>query len=96
MDRYPRDFDWDEWNRAHVLDRHGIFPDEAQEPFDDPKVVRVPTPRIDGERRQAIVGHTNNDRLLFIVFTMRRGLVRIISARDANEAERRQYRRSKG
>jgi len=38
------------------------------------------------------LGRTNDDRYLFVVFTIRNNKIRVISARDMNRKERRVYR----
>ena len=40
------------------------------------------------ENRFYALGHTDAGRRLFIVFTVRRSLIRVISARDVNRKER--------
>jgi len=45
------------------------------------------------ERRFFALGRTDLDRRLFIVFTIRDRLIRIISARDMNKKEKRSYER---
>ena len=43
------------------------------------------------ELRFQALGKTNNNRMLFLSFTIRNNKVRIISARDASKKERREY-----
>jgi uncharacterized DUF497 family protein len=43
------------------------------------------------ERREIIIGHSLQERLLVICFTERDGTVRIINARKATENEREDY-----
>ncbi|MFX0195841.1 MAG: BrnT family toxin [Candidatus Hodarchaeota archaeon] len=38
-----------------------------------------------------MLGKTDNERLLFVVFTIRSNKIRVISARDMNRKERRLY-----
>ena len=45
------------------------------------------------EKRSAVVGAAGGGRLLFVVFVRRGELIRVISARDAVESEKRAYRR---
>jgi len=44
------------------------------------------------EERYYALGHTNRGRLLFIVFTIRRRKIRVISSRDMTKKEREVYR----
>jgi len=43
------------------------------------------------ENRFYILGHTDSGRVLFLVFTVRKNKLRVISARDMNKKERRVY-----
>jgi uncharacterized DUF497 family protein len=47
------------------------------------------------EVRHLALGHTDSGRLLFISFTVRRSLIRVISARDMTRKEVRTYEQSK-
>jgi len=86
------DFDWDEANETHVA-AHGVEPDEVEDGLLDPDRVGASAYDVGGERRWAAVGATQAGRVLFVVFTVRSGAVRVIAARDAGRAERRRYRR---
>ena len=44
-----------------------------------------------GERREIIIGHDQDNRLLLVCFTERANVIRIISARLATKKERRDY-----
>jgi uncharacterized DUF497 family protein len=44
------------------------------------------------EPRYYVLGRTNDERHLFIVFTIRKNKIRVISARDMSRKERRIYR----
>lgn len=43
------------------------------------------------EKRWYMLGRTDTDRKLFIVFTIRKNLIRVISARNMNKKERNIY-----
>ncbi len=83
------EFDWDEANTAHIA-RHGVRPEEA---LANPRrlVLRIRSQA--GEERWAALGATEAGRILFVVFTRRRGRVRVITARDATLGEKRRYRK---
>ena len=85
-------FDWDAANLDHI-DEHGISADEADEALADPRRIPAPAHRIASERRRAVLGATLAGRLLFVVFTHRSVGIRVITTRDATDAERRRYRR---
>jgi uncharacterized DUF497 family protein len=83
------EFDWDEANTAHIA-RHGVRPEEA---LANPRrlVLRIRSQA--GEERWAALGATEAGRILFVVFTRRRGKVQVITARDATLGEKRRYRK---
>ncbi|OIN98844.1 hypothetical protein COY52_05795 [Candidatus Desantisbacteria bacterium CG_4_10_14_0_8_um_filter_48_22] len=84
----PVNFDWDKGNLAKNWDKHRVTNLECEEIFyNDPLVVKA---RIEGytEERFYAIGKTGRDRFLFVVFIVRAGKVRIISARDANKKEK--------
>jgi uncharacterized protein len=84
-------FDWDDANVDHIAE-HGISPEEAQDALLDPYRLPAPAHRVRGEQRRAVLGATVAGRLLFVVFTRRGVSIRVITARDATDRERRRYR----
>ena len=84
----PLKFVWDPGNSSKNERKHRVSDQEAEEPFFDTKR-KIFTDRVHSgkEERFRIVGKTKNQRVLFIVFTMRKGCIRIISARDINKKE---------
>lgn len=85
-------FEWDGANVDHIT-AHGVSPDEAEEAILDPRHVPMAAYAVPGERRQAVVGMTEDLRLIFVVFTRRGPAIRVITARDASPKQRRRYRR---
>lgn len=86
-------FDWDEENSLKIWDRHKVTPEEAEDTFfNEPLVIRRDVAHSKTERRYAALGQTSQGRCLFIAFTVRRRLVRVISARDMNRNEAKVYR----
>lgn len=85
------EFDWDEHNQAHVED-HGVFDYEVEECFEDKHRVSVTVYNTETEKRRGLLGKTAGNRVLFIVYTMRDGRIRVVTARGAEEKERRRYR----
>jgi uncharacterized protein len=72
--------------------KHGVSFDEASTVFSDPLSVTIDDPQhSDDEDRFIILGESHRYRLLVVVFTERRGKIRIISARVATRRERRDY-----
>jgi uncharacterized protein len=81
-------FDWDEGNTHKNWDRHGVTPEEAEDVFfHEPLVVRSDARHSKGEKRYFALGQTSGGRRLFVAFTVRRKLVRVISVRDMNRNE---------
>ncbi|MFH1561128.1 MAG: BrnT family toxin [Patescibacteria group bacterium] len=87
-----KDFEWDKWNIDKSYQKHGITPNESEEAFLDEKAIVLKDFRhSQKEKRYSLLGKTTNNKLLFIVFTLRTEKVRIISARKANKKERSNY-----
>lgn len=81
-------FDWDDSNVLHI-ERHQFTPGEVEEVFaGDHKVRRT---------RQMLyiaLGETLDGRLAFVVFRrLPRGVIRVVTARDMEDSERRLFRR---
>jgi uncharacterized DUF497 family protein len=83
-------FEWDHGNR-HKLDDHRLTEDEVQEACLDPDRKPASAYSVGPERRRALVGATTRDQILFVVYTVRAGRIRVISARYATAAEQRRY-----
>ncbi|MGB9886215.1 MAG: BrnT family toxin [Moorellales bacterium] len=83
-------FRWDSENVAHIA-RHGVDPVEAEQAFINRPLFRKA--RLD---RRVVLGRTDGGRYLFVVFEVRGGIARVITARDMTASERRYYRRERG
>jgi uncharacterized DUF497 family protein len=62
-------FDWDEGNEGHVLG-HGVDPMEVEETLLDPQGFGFDAYDAPGERREALVGATEEGRILLVVITL--------------------------
>lgn len=83
----PIKFQWDDGN-SHKNEKHKVDNTEIEEAFNDHNKTMSPDHRhSNSEQRYVLLGKTKNERLLYIVFTIRRGIVRAISARDINRKE---------
>lgn len=81
------EFQWDKGNIGKNL-KHNVEDKEAEEVFfDENRFSFKDKVHSEGEERFRILGKTQKGRLLFIVFTVRREKIRIISARDINRKE---------
>ena len=85
-------FDWDEGNSEKNWILHQVKRNECEQVFfNEPMVVVNDEKHSQLEKRWYLMGVTDSMRLLFIVFTMRENLIRVISAKDMNKKERKIY-----
>lgn len=83
------EFEWDEHNEDKLLERHNVSALEAEQCF-----VNANTRRREGDAL-LLMGVTDDGRLLFLVYEQKpKGVVRVYSAREMTEKERRTYRRN--
>ncbi len=81
-------FDWDEGNVRKNWVLHGVTPEEAEDVFfEEPLIVRSDVKHTRKEKRYYALGQTSKGRRLFVAFTVRRTLIRVVSARDMNRNE---------
>ena len=91
----PIEFEWDAGNRDKSQVKHRVANEECEEVFFDPHKRFLREGIQCGEEvRHILLGRTFVGRALFIVFTMRRSKVRVISARDLNRKERLFYEKT--
>ena len=85
-------FDWDEGNVDKNWHLHRVAFWEAEEAFlNEPLVVRADPVHSSSESRYLALGVADSGRRLFISFTVRRQLIRVISARDMTRKESQAY-----
>lgn len=85
-------FDWDKGNIEKNWIAHQVAPQEAEQVFfNTPLIVADDRQHSGVEKRFAVLGQTDGNRLLFIAFTQRKKCIRVISARDMNRKERKVY-----
>lgn len=83
----PIEFQWDKGN-SHKNEKHKVANTEIEEVFNDRDKAMSPDHKHSkSEQRYILLGKTKDKRLLYIVFTVRKGMVRVISARDINKKE---------
>jgi len=88
----PIIFDWDIGNCDKNFHKHHVSMQEAEEVFvNEPLKILDDTTHSKKEKRYVVLGKTNNRRILFISFTLRKNKVRIISARDMDKKEKNYY-----
>ena len=89
------EFQWDSGNIKHVIQDYperANTTEEVESVFNDPKFRPVPD-RVDnrGEQQYSGVGQSNQNRLLFVAFSVRNGQIRPISCRPASRKARDNY-----
>ena len=85
-------FDWDEGNADKNWRRHRVTASECEQVFfNQPLVVARDSEHSKWEMRFYALGQTDAGRLLFVVFIIRRNLIRIVSARNMNHSEQKRY-----
>jgi uncharacterized DUF497 family protein len=85
-------FDWDEENSEKIWRKHKVSPFECEQTFfNRPLIVLPDEPHSRDGSRFGVLGRTDADRRLALVFTPRKSLVRVITAQDMNLAEKEVY-----
>lgn len=85
-------FDWDEGNEGKNWEKHKVSDAEAEEVFfNDPLVAGADSSHSTAETRYFALGRADSGRCLFVAFTIREDLVRVISARDMTKNEMKRY-----
>lgn len=85
-------FEWDAGNRNKNPALHGVENSECEQVFFNQPLLVLPDPLHSlAEQRYWALGRTDAARLLFVAFTVRGALIRVISARDMSRRERRSY-----
>jgi uncharacterized DUF497 family protein len=86
-------FEWDQSNIEKNWEKHRVSYLECEEVFfNQPLLVQEDESHSKFEPRYYVLGRSNDGRHLFIVFTIRRNKIRVISARNMSRRERRIYR----
>lgn len=83
------EFEQDEGNKQKNWIKYHVKDEEAEEPFfSEEKVIAEDILHSsEQEARYILIGKTKQVRILFIAYTIRKGKIRIISARDADKKE---------
>jgi uncharacterized DUF497 family protein len=87
-------FQWDEGNAEKNWLKHKVSRAECEEAFfNEPLLVASDLKHSGAEPRFYALGQTDEGRSLFIVFTLREKLIRVISAREMRRREKKEYDR---
>jgi len=85
-------FEWNPNKAASNLNKHGVTFDEATTVFQDTLSLTIDDPLHSAdEERLIIIGMSHKNRILVVIHTEREDKVRMISARNATNHERRYY-----
>ncbi len=88
-------FEWDSLKAETNLKKHGVSFEEASTVFYDTTALEMSDERHSrDETRWILLGSSFANRLLVVIFTLRDGKIRIISARSASKKERKRYEKS--
>jgi uncharacterized DUF497 family protein len=83
------EFDWDDGNTTHLA-AHGVTPAEVEQAMNnDP--LDLDYAAIDDEERYRSVGLTNEGRFLLVVWTVRRGKLRAVTAFPASVSNKKAF-----
>lgn len=85
-------FDWDEGNKNKNATKHSVSWLECEQIFfNKPLLLEEDIHHSHTEQRFYALGKTDENRQLFVAFTIRNNLIRVISARDMSKRERKYY-----
>jgi uncharacterized protein len=90
-------YEWDKNKNQSNLTKHGISFEEVIGVFDDPKLLTFEDTRFEyGELRLISIGNTplltqEKTIIVVVIHTERNQAIRLISARKANEGEKKLY-----
>lgn len=86
-------FDWDKGNSEKNWLKHRVTPSECEQIFFNPPLIVAPDDsHSQKEMRFYALGQTDAERLLFVVFTVRKHFIRIISVRPMSRQEKEAYK----
>jgi len=90
-------FEWDKGNTDKNMQRHGVSDSECEQIFfNQPFISGADDRHSQDEPRDYALGKTDAGRRLFVVYTIRDQLLRVISARDMNKKEKQAFERLQG
>lgn len=88
------EFEWNDSKATANLKKHGVSFEEAKSVFFNAlAIIFDDEAHSVSEKREILVGHSKNNRLLLVSFTERPHAIRIISARLATRRELEDYER---
>lgn len=92
----PISFEWDKGNSDKNFKKHNVSNQETEEVFSNESlIIAEDIKHSSKEQRFQSLGKTNQNRKLFLSFTIRINKIRIISTRDMNKKEAKAYEKFK-
>lgn len=89
------EYEWDKLKATSNLAKHDVSFEEAATVFDDPLYVDFLDPdHSESEQRYIVIGESREGRILFVAYTERRDVIRLISARLTTRTERKAYEKN--
>ena len=86
------EFEWDDEKATSNLKKHGVSFEEGTTIFNDPKIATIFDPdHSEDEERFVSIGISVIRRILTVIHTYRKERTRLISARKATKAEKKNY-----
>jgi uncharacterized DUF497 family protein len=85
------EFEWDDAKAKSNHVKHGVSFDYAKLVFDDPHLIDRPDETVNYDEERTIATGMVQGRMIVVVFTMRDGRCRLISARKATRNEQQDY-----
>jgi uncharacterized protein len=86
-------FEWDEWSAPKIWEKHSVSQAECEQVFfNEPLIAGEDVEHSAREQRFFVLGVTDQGRELFLVFTLRKDLIRVTTAKDMSRRERKVYR----
>ncbi len=90
------EFEWDQGNFDKSYEKHGITQKEAEEIFISERLyVKRDIKHSQKEERFIALGDSSEGLKLFVIFTIRKDKIRIISARRMHQKEVEKYEKAK-
>ena len=87
-------FEWGEGDLTKNWEKHSVSEGESEQIFfRQPLIVKRDVKHSELENRYYALGRTDAERLLFVVFTVRKDKIGVISARDMTRSEIKRYQR---
>lgn len=86
------EFEWDDEKAKSNLKKHSVSFEEGATIFNDPRIATISDPdHSEDEERFISIGISVIRRLLTVIHTYRTTRIRLISARKATKAEKKNY-----